>query len=62
MTRHQTLINGALRRSLLRVEHRAFFHARSRFERLFLADAVSVVSRFLQLLRLLEIAELVVRD
>ena len=44
------------------VEGTALLHAGSGLDRLFGANAVSVVASLLQLLRLLEVAQLVVRN
>ena len=59
---HQALANGALSVCLLCIKGRRFLHRGRGLERFFLAHAVSVVPGLLQLLGLLQVAELVVRD
>lgn len=59
---HQALTYGALSVCLLCIESSGFFYCGCGLERFFLAHAISMVSGLLQLLRLLQVAELVVRN
>lgn len=60
--RVQTLVDKALSCRLLHVESPAIFHGGRRLYRFLRTDAVSIVASFLELLRLLEVAQLVVGD